>query len=279
MAFLVLSVYLGGHGTQAPDAAHVLRRARRLLLPWLVWFAVYGGVNVARGGDIVPAGQGLLAGTLAGPSVHLWYLPFAFGCLLLLDVARAHVPARALALAAGVLAVGLVAAVPAWRPVSLQLHAPLLQWADALAPVAVGVFWRGAGGLPRAVVAAVSAALLAAVVGVCVATNWGAGFGPALLLGFVATGWLVARTPRVMQQAVTQQAVERDMAAPRYRLNLQPLSDCTFGIYLVHSGVFLFLLLTGYVPEPFLPEAIFVLSLALVYSLRRLAPRWASVWS
>lgn len=52
----------------------VRERARRLLLPWLWWSGFYGLVRLA---DSDPFQPWML---LTGPSLHLWFLPFAFVC-------------------------------------------------------------------------------------------------------------------------------------------------------------------------------------------------------
>ncbi len=66
------------------------RKARRLLMPWLFWSVVYGGLVVAkvisRGVPISEAFRPTML--LVGTRTHLWFLPFAFvGALL---VALAH---------------------------------------------------------------------------------------------------------------------------------------------------------------------------------------------
>ena len=258
VAFIVLSVYLGGAGAAQPPWGRIRQRARRLLLPWALWAAAYGGLNLARGGAFWPADHGLLAAVLAGPSIHLWYLPFMFACLLALDALRWLLPPRLLSTGAGLAAVAVVATVPLWRPLSLHWHYPWLQWMDALAPLLVGVFLSGAAALPRAQRLALYAALGLAVAWVC-SQEW---LGPALLLGLGATA-----------------LVASGRTAGLVHLDLTPLSGCTFGIYLVHIAVWTLLLDHGWAPPRLLPEAIVLISLGLVAALRRIAPRWASVWS
>lgn len=260
VAFVVLSVWLGGSSTRPPDMATVRRRAQRLLLPWALWFIVYASINAARGGDALPAPDGLLAATLAGPSIHLWYLPFMFGALLLLDVLRAHIAPRTLAAVAGVLALLVTATVPWWRPVSLQLHYPVLQWCDAIGPVLFGVFLAGMQQLDAALRRTLLAGIAMAVAWVCT-QEW---VGPSLLLGYAATAVLASgRTSTWL------------------RADLTPLSSCTFGIYLAHSAVALALLTSGVVrpdalPEALLPEAVLLLALAGTWLLRRWLPRVAA---
>jgi peptidoglycan/LPS O-acetylase OafA/YrhL len=251
IAFLVLSVVLGGRGG-APDAATLRRRAWRLLMPWAVWFVVYGLLNRYRGDAFLPTPNGLLAGVLAGTSIHLWYLPFIFLVLSALDVLKAHVAQRSLSLAAGVLAAGLIATAPGWRPVTLQLSYPVLQWADALAPVLVGVFLLGAAELPSVARRTLSALIVLGALAVC-AFEW---IGVPFTVGILAVLLVSSRyTARLI------------------RVDLRPLSDCTFGIYLLHPLVFAFLLEWDRVPEAWLPAAIFTISLLAVWLSKVLIAR------
>jgi peptidoglycan/LPS O-acetylase OafA/YrhL len=256
IAFLVLSVVLGGKAG-APDLATLRRRALRLLRPWALWFAVYGGLNLYRGDAFLPSPNGLLAAVLAGTSIHLWYLPCIFLLLSGLDVLKAHLPLRILSLAAGVLAIGLIAAAPWWRPITLQLSYPVLQWSDALAPVLVGVFLLGAAELRPTTRRLLSALIVLSALGVC-AFEW---IGVPFALGFVAV--LLASSP---------------CTAGLIRIDLRPLSDCTFGIYLLHPLVFAFLLEWNRVPEDWLPPVIFAIALIAVGLGKALAALLAQAW-
>ena len=76
--------------------ANERRRGTRLLLPWLGWSAIYGVAKIA---DAVANGEPVAAEfapwmLLAGPKIHLWFLPFAFvagwGLIALLPTIRRH---------------------------------------------------------------------------------------------------------------------------------------------------------------------------------------------
>jgi surface polysaccharide O-acyltransferase-like enzyme len=257
IAFLILSITLGGK-SGAPDLQTLRRRAERLLVPWLFWFAIYGASNLWQGQAFIPVEHGLAAGILAGPSIHLWYLPFIFLVLIALDRIRAHIPARALAYAAGAMAIANVATAPWWRPVSLTWPYPLLQWADAAGPVLAGIFMLCANTIPAWQRRAVSAVLLLSAIAVARFNSIGVsdaiGIAACLL---IASSVLEGRIP----------------------VRIQALSDATFGIYLCHILVHRALLIYGNVPGEWLPPAIFVISAALVMTLRKLFPRFARVWS
>jgi hypothetical protein len=180
--------------------------------------------------------------------------------LVALDLLRAHVALRTLSAAAFALALVVMATAPLWRPVSLGLPYPALQWADALAPVLVGVFALGAreGCWPRRSALATAAVLVLAAAGLA-AFEW---VGTPYAVGLAASLWVLLRTPA---------------PTPGWALKLAPLTDCTFGIYLAHSGVFALLLAHGpALSEDALPVAIFAVALAGTWALRRALPRVAA---
>jgi len=258
VVFLVLSVALGGRSGQ-PDLATLQRRALRLLRPWLLWFGLYAAFNAQRGLPVLPLDAGWVAGVLAGPSIHLWYLPFVFLVLVALDALRTHIALRTLSALAWAGAALVMATAPWWRPVTLGLPYPALQWADALAPVLVGVYalgahdgcWSRPVALAMAVVLVLLAALLAAVD--WVGTPYAVGLAASLLL-------LLLRQPG-------------RPGSP----GLSAITDCAFGVYLSHSLVFALLLAHGpELSESALPVAIFALALAGTWALRRALPRVAA---
>jgi peptidoglycan/LPS O-acetylase OafA/YrhL len=262
VAFLVLSVALGGRSGR-PDAATLQRRALRLLRPWLLWFGLYAAFNALRGLTVLPLDHGWPAGVLAGPSIHLWYLPFVFTVLVALDLLRAHIALPTLAAAAFVLALMVMAAAPLWRPMTLTLPYPALQWADALAPVLVGVFALGAQGAcwPRRTVLLMAGLLVLTAAGLA-AFDW---LGTPYAVGVAASLLVLLRPPG---------------GGRPWPVDLSPLTDCSFGIYLSHSLVFALLLAHGpELSEDALPVAIFAAALAGTWALRRWLPRVAAYLS
>jgi len=85
-ALLIMSLALQClHGRERRLAEVALRRAKRLLVPWLFWSMIYGAVALRA----VFHQHGRLADSFSvnmlimGPAVHLWFLPFAFLATLL----------------------------------------------------------------------------------------------------------------------------------------------------------------------------------------------------
>lgn len=125
-----------------PLATYTLGQVRRLMTPWAIWSAIYGTlklVEVAATGK--PVSEEFSPWMwLTGPSIHLWFLPFAFAaCLALRPLARASASWSArgsLGFAAGCagLAVAILMATQ-----GMVLPTPTAQWAFGLPAVALGV--------------------------------------------------------------------------------------------------------------------------------------------
>lgn len=180
--FLMLLMLLAWPAAERqPFGAYATGRVRRLMLPWLVWSGVYAALKLA---EVALTGRTLGAEfapwmLLAGPALHLWFLPFAaLACLVLWPLARAAsgvasgagpalsptlAPALRATLAAGLGALA-VAALLARQGMALPL--PFAQWAYAAPAVALGAGlallpgWRAQG------------ALLLAVLGLLAAAGW-----------------------------------------------------------------------------------------------------------
>lgn len=234
------------------------RRAGGLLVPWVFWFVVYAALNVARGRHSVPTEGGAIAGILSGPSIHLWYMPFVFLCLVTLDVLRTRLSGTTLSLAGAGLALLILATTPLWRMPSLALAAPLPQWMHAAPAVLAGFFLLHRRHLPRLLAATL---LLGLFLGTFGTLPWD-GVGLPYLIGLTAVA-----------------LVARDRPDALARLDLRPLSESTLGIYFVHILVLGLLSTVGGLDGFVLPMATFAVSALAVLALRSAFPRLARYWS
>jgi peptidoglycan/LPS O-acetylase OafA/YrhL len=258
IVFLVLSTYLARRTSDPPRLSSIQNRARRLLVPWAVWFLAYGALNVARGDAFLDTRVGVVPAVMSGTSIHLWYLPFVFLCLNAVDLLNAHVASRTAAWFFGASALALTAAAPIWRPITLALPYPNLQWADALAPVAFGLFLQNASALPQPARRAVLATILASAAAASAFNSVGVSYA----LGFAACA--------VIATGITAHWTFK---------GLQRFADLTFGIYLCHILVFAGLLRYTDLPGEAMPFLIFALSAVAVAAGRAIAPGLRSYWS
>ncbi|MDS9466425.1 acyltransferase family protein [Paracoccus sp. MBLB3053] len=114
-----------------PSGEGLRHRLRRLLVPFVIWSAVYGAVNTAQAlSRGAPPFDWLQANMLlTGTALHLWFLPFACLVALLGTLLRAQAPL----LLAPILAALLVAcfATPTMPPFG--------QWAFGIVPALIGL--------------------------------------------------------------------------------------------------------------------------------------------
>jgi fucose 4-O-acetylase-like acetyltransferase len=140
--FLVISVVFQRESAKR-EKAHVYfqKRVTRLVFPWMVWFAIYGLLNLVRGKELLPYSSEILPGILAGPWIGLWYLPFSFisagltyGLLRLLKLTD---PILELFVWGALSVIGLVT-VSVVRS-SHTMDAPWAQWLHAAPSIPVGM--------------------------------------------------------------------------------------------------------------------------------------------
>jgi peptidoglycan/LPS O-acetylase OafA/YrhL len=133
--------------------SYIAHRANRLLMPWLVWSGIYGGLKVSEivltGADLSSEFQWWMLAT--GPALHLWFLPFAFTVSLFFPAfASLWSSANHLtqsAISALLLLVTLLMLMW-WNSVSAA-GPPFAQWAYAAPAVLMGLFISANWPVPR----------------------------------------------------------------------------------------------------------------------------------
>ena len=195
--------------------------ARSLLVPWAFWMAVYGIINKLQHKPILPDGwQSFLYGT----SPHLWFLPFMFVVLLIINTIKPRSP-NILFWSCTLIAVAMLFSVSLWRPISLTWSPPLPQWISAIPPVLVGVVFGLSGKIGKYRVGALAAIATAMLVA---DTTFISGVTIPYTVGIVFTAIAAFYGARIMPQ----------------NWSVQPVSECMLGVYLCHILV---LKIVGYV--------------------------------
>ena len=252
--FVVLGAFFSIDTNQGFNANFLMRRASRIMWPWLAWSAFFAAINVFRGYPPFPKGNSWLAAVLIGPSVHLWYLPFAMLASIASAFAGQLLTCRSrsvLGLSFTVIGLLLVGTLRAEHE---ALSYPWAQYIHALPAVFLGWALAGMKGEQfRVRIAALCLVALAILPGLFLS-----GYGLPYLIG------LLLAAPLVFPELVA-------IGIPFNRL-----SQYTFGIYLVHPFFIPVVRRLGLSGEWVgLPLAL-ALSLGLVALLRRLAPRLGS---
>lgn len=253
IVFLILSMYLAGKSTFSGNH-RISRRVARLLIPWAVWFIIYGLLNVLAHKSIIPLNHGILAGILSGPRIHLWYIPFIFICLTLFDIVRNYVSNMSIACISAILAIIVLSSAAVWRFESIQLGYPIAQYAHASAGVFIGVFFSYFGVIPKRI-----GTLLLLIIVVAAASAIPCnGVGIPYLIG-IAAGCVVVFQP----------------LAKKSIINLSFISQCTLGIYFIHIIFLLAIKKLNADTGILLPIVAFILSFFTIFLIRRLFPKLA----
>lgn len=259
VVFAFLSAWLT---LQAPPA-NWLDKTLRLLRPWALWFAVYALFNVLvhrQALGLHPNGFTVL---FAGPSLHLWYMPFIWLWVMALNSARQWVPVSRLSAAGAGLFAAAMWTAPTWRPCADQALPPLAQWAHATPAVFMGV----ACASPQ------RSRLTWGMLGLGLA-------GAALQLStdaWLAGPYLLGGSACLL---LSLQAWPVAPETPWVRRSIAWAAACTSGIYFTHILSYQVILRLHWPLDPMLiPWLTMATSIGLIIALRRAAPRWVSWWS
>jgi len=147
-AFVMIFCALSARKSRPEDIGpFAKKKAKRLLMPWLFWGVVYAGCKLLKqslyGLDLSESFTAQMF--LAGPKIHLWYLPFAFAAGLIVNLLHRctrHISSPVTILS-GILVGGLLLffcsmITPSITAPSIQWHFPVPQWIFALPAVPLG---------------------------------------------------------------------------------------------------------------------------------------------
>jgi hypothetical protein len=258
VVFSFLTLWL----TAQSGRIELTEKAQRFLLPWAVWMVVYGAANLATHQPLFGLKTHPFTQLLAGTSVHLWYMPFAFACVAFYATTRHWWRSDLTALAAGVLGLSMICTHGWWRANSLEWLPPIGQWAHALPAMLLGVAASHSHIRQRPWAGHLFWAIACVSAGLAVEDPW---FGWAYVVGLPICWWLTSQAglPKGLQT-----------------LDLRWLSGCTAGVYFMHVLVYQLLMrLPSAVPQYLTPWLTIVASFALTWGLRRLFPRFNRLWS
>lgn len=249
ISFLIISLFLSA------KPKPVLERMNRLLTPWVIWLLFYGFLNLARNLPFVNTDFGIISGVFAGSAIHLWYLPFIFFVVTFFDQIRKCLPTSFLAYLCAFIIMLLIISVSVWRHLPFQITPPLGQYMHALIGVFAGVFFASYSSLPKNVFIII---LLIIFTLLCIFAWDFEGIGVPYLLGLAVTSFILLPSWSFDP-----------------KLNLNWLSSCTLGVYMVHPFFILLEYKLYLAPPLFTPFIVFTLSVIFVLCLKSAAPRLA----
>lgn len=255
--FAILSMFLSGTEKKKVTVELVSKRFKRLIIPWVVWFVIYGLINLVRQKEFFPVGSGVVSGILAGSSIHLWYMPFIFGCILLFDVIKNNFSRIFISIASPLLAAIILFFTPIWREASIELGAPLAQYAHAMAAIFIGISFSYIGSQNKYI----STFLLFLIISSAIIALPFSGVGLTYLIAILCSLLLITKLGERCQ-----------------KIDFYPLSQCMLGVYFIHIAIMRlvgkFFLGQGIL----IPIVTFITSTIFVFFARKLFPKLACYW-
>lgn len=257
IVFLIISTYLAAQAANRSIKTGLKVKFQRLMIPWACWMVVYGAVNLILGKPLMPESSSWLGKLLTGTATHLWYMPFIFGILLLVDVLKNNVAPPIIGAVSGIAAASILFTVALWRDYSLTLGYPMAQYCHAAAGALIGLFFGYRLRMPKKLFFTL---LVLVVAGAVYALPW-RGVGATYLIGILFGGalsfeWLDNFNFRILER----------------------VAPYTLGIYFIHI-----LLLWGvtklHVPDLIEFALTLSLSAAVVVGLSRRFPKYVRYWA
>ncbi len=136
VVFLILTAYFAMVSSQPKKLSE---RLSRLLVPYLIWFIIFILFNIVRGEDAFTSDYNWISIALTSPAIHLWYLPFAFICLVSIDFIKKYISSETMGIFSVVMGCMLLLSSPIWR--EWKVNPPLSQYLHALPAIFFGVFF------------------------------------------------------------------------------------------------------------------------------------------
>ena len=151
--FLMLLVFLAFPVAAGKSfGAYAATRTARLLWPWAIWSLIYAALKLAEivATDVTLQSEFSAGMLLTGPSLHLWFLPYAcVACIAIWPLARLSASlTEGARIICGMILAG-VAVLIAWTSHDLVTTTPITQWLYALPAVALGSAFGFFGGTSR----------------------------------------------------------------------------------------------------------------------------------
>jgi len=132
--FIILSSYFA---TITTKKYFIRDRFSRLIAPYVIWAAVYGVLKIISGKQVFNDEYSTIGNILVSPSLHLWYLPFIFISLIILDFTYRNLRKSKIRIPSIVMMLSVLFSSSIWRDVNFGV--PGNQYIHALPAIFIGV--------------------------------------------------------------------------------------------------------------------------------------------
>lgn len=246
LIFIMLSCYL----TRAADFSCELvkKQAIRILVPWVIWFAIYAAINMATHKPPINLDNGLSSALLAGSSIHLWYLPFIFFICLAVSQIKVKFHDRNILIFTSITSSLILLSTCFWRPFSISLGYPYAQYFHALAGVLIGICFSYIHTSSQRTSKIILLSLL---------------FSSLFAIPYAGVG-----TPYIVA-IIAFYLLCTNFFSFLNKIDLTPISCCMLGVYLIHPIIIRIVKKITYDITPLTVVLIFLISTMIVMLLRR----------
>lgn len=246
--FIIFSSYFSTISTKKHS---VVQRALRLLLPCVIWSILYAVLNIFQGKKIFFDEYNVLSSILSTSSIHLWYLPYVFFCIVLIDFIKVYVSYTSIAFFSITVSSFLLITSPVWR--CFNYISPFGQYIHAFPAVLIGVLFGLLHNFSFRKKFIFLSVLFVSLF--CVYFMQVPGVSTTYLIGTLACSILL----------------EKDSILPKYSFIFE-VSKLTFGVYLIHIIILMFFRYYGF-SGLFLAVNSFLISSVVVYFIKKVLPK------
>jgi hypothetical protein len=257
IVFMLISAYLLTPHKSYP--IFIAQKATRLLVPWLFWFFVYGLLHIINGTPFLYVAGNIFSAVLNGTRMHLWYLPFLFITSVIIvfyyNMGERHsILTKYNLVIFALLSVITLIMSPLWRPWSVDLGAPWQAWFLMFPAVFIGITLANLNHRSSDCWKMLLYVIIIILISVLLILSGLSVVGIRYLFGFLL---FVA-------------AIYLKCDITHHSKLIMTLSNCTYGIYLIHPLIYSLETKLGLSDGPFLPYLTYTLSLLITILVKKL---------
>lgn len=259
--FMLISSYL--LIPQKKYSLFISKRAARLLIPWLFWFFVYGLLHIMNGTSFLPVTGDIFSAVLNGTRMHLWYLPFIFITSIIIVFYYNIVEPLSIVKKYNwvffmFLSIIFLIISPLWRPWSLDLGAPWSQWFLMFPAVFIGATIANMNHLLSDNWKIIIYVIIIILISMWLTLSGQHNVGIRYLFGFS----LFVPAVYLKFDIISNSKI------------IMKISNCTYGIYLIHPLIYSIESKLGFSQNFIVPYITYALSLLIIIIANKIPVRF-----
>lgn len=259
--FMLITSYL--LAPQKNYSLFITKRATRLLIPWIFWFFVYGLINIISGKFFLPEKGDIFSAVLTGTKYHLWYLPFTFITSIIIvsyyNLGELRLTVKKYNwLFFMLLSIIFLIISPLWRPWSLDLGDPWGQWFLVLPAVFIGTTIANLNPHLSDHWIRIIYVILIMLISIWLIIFGQPNVGIRYMFGFLLFVSAVYLKFDIMNKSEI----------------IMTISNCTYGIYLIHPLIYSIESKLGFSQNFIVPYATYALSLLIIILANKMPMRF-----